>query len=111
MKCVTIVGNLGANAVMRTTSDGRQLMTFLVAVNQSSQEQPVWFNCVGNMREKLFSYLVKGQCVVVVGDLNASVYKGAIDLSVNVDRVELCGKAPEKTLQSSQQETQQNEIY
>ena len=101
MKCITIVGNLGNNAVMRTTSDGRQIMTFSVAVNQSNEQPPLWFNVVANMREKLFTYLLKGQCVLVIGDLTPALYKGQIDLSVNADRIELCGKAPE----SSQQPT------
>ena len=112
MKCITIVGNLGSNAVMRTTSDGRQLMTFNVAVNQSNGNAPVWFNCVATMREKLFQYLLKGQCVIVIGDLSTDVYKGNIDLSISVDKCELCGKAPE---QSSQQPTAESapkvEVY
>ena len=95
MKQISIIGNLGANAVMRTTSDGKQLMTFNVAVN-NGQNEPVWFNCVGNYREKLFPYLIKGQCVCVVGDLTPGMYNGKLDLSVNVDRVELCGAAPAK---------------
>lgn len=94
MKCITIIGNLGANAVRRMTSDGKELMSFNVAVNQPNAD-PIWFNCVGNMREKLFTYLLKGQCVCIVGDLQAGVYNGRLDLSVNIDRVELCGKAPE----------------
>lgn len=93
MKSITIIGNLGANAVMRTTSDGRQLMSFNVAVSHGDQ-QTTWFNCIGSMREKLFPYLVKGQCVCVIGDLAARVYNNQIDLSVNVDKVELCGSAP-----------------
>lgn len=101
MKCITIIGNLGANAVLRTTTDGRQLMTFNVAVNQPNSD-PLWFNCVSNMREKLFQYLVKGQTIAVVGDLSVGMYKGNVDLTVNVDKCELCGKAPE---QSSQQTT------
>lgn len=100
MKCITIIGNLGANAVLRTTSDGRQLMTFNVAVNQAN-DNPIWFNCVGNMREKLFPYLLRGQCVCIVGDLSAGMYKNQIDLSVNIERIELCGKSPESS-QSSQ---------
>ena len=62
MKCITIIGNLGANAVRRTTTDGRELMSFNVAVNQTNGD-PVWFNCIGNLREKLLPFLVKGQCV------------------------------------------------
>lgn len=92
MKCITIIGNLGANAVRRMTSDGRELMTFNVAVKQG--ESTVWFNCVGNLREKVFPYLVKGQCVCVIGDLRAGLYNNDIDLSVNIDKVELCGAKP-----------------
>lgn len=101
MKLITIIGNLGSNAVMRATSDGRQLMSFNVAVNQQNGE-PVWFNCIGSMREKVFPFLVKGQCVSVVGDLAARVYNNAVDLSVSIDRVELCGQAPK----TAQEETE-----
>lgn len=93
MKSITIIGNLGANAIRRTTSDGRELMTFNVAV--SAGDSAVWFNCIGKVRDKLLQYLVKGQCVCVVGDLQARTYNGNLDLSVNIDRIELCGKAPE----------------
>lgn len=101
MKCITIIGNLGANAVMRATSDGRQLMTFNVAVNQNNGE-PIWFNVVSNMREKLFQYLLRGQCVSVVGDLQVSMYNNRPDITINADRIELCGKAPEQS-QAAQQ--------
>lgn len=96
MKQITIIGNLGANAVLRQTSDGKQLMTFSVAVNTPNNET-LWFNCIGNYREKLFPYLVKGANVCVIGDLNVAVYNGKIDLSVNVDKSELCGTKPTTT--------------
>lgn len=103
MKCLTIIGNLGANAVLRTTSDGKQLMTFNVAVNQPNKE-PLWFNCVCNMREKLFPYLVKGQTICVMGDFNPGLYNGQLDLTINVDKCELCGRAPEQNSQQPAQE-------
>lgn len=90
MKQVTIIGNLGSNAVLRTTSEGKNLMTFSVAVSQRDAD-PLWFNCVSNYREKVFPYLQKGTNVCVVGDLQVSLYNQKIDLSVNVDRIELCG--------------------
>lgn len=96
MKQITIIGNLGSNAVSRTTADGRPLMTFNVAVNQANAE-PIWFNCIGSLRERLFPFLVKGQCVCVIGDLQAGLYQNRVDLTVNLDRIELCGKAPEQT--------------
>lgn len=93
MKCICIIGNLGANAVRRMTSDGRELMSFNVAVNQGDQST-LWFNCVGNLRDKVFPYLVKGQCVCVIGDLRPGIYNGGLDLSVNIDKIELCGAKP-----------------
>lgn len=96
MKQVTIVGNLGANAVRRVASDGKELISFNVAVS-AGKDQTLWFNAIGNFRERLFAYLVKGQCVCVTGDLSVGVYNGRPDLTVNIDRVELCGKAPETT--------------
>lgn len=95
MKQITIIGNLGANAVRRTTSEGRELMSFNVAVNQPNGD-PIWFNCIGSLREKVLQYLVKGQCVCVTGDLSARLYNNQIDLGISIDRVELCGSAPEK---------------
>ena len=94
MKQITIIGNIGANAVRRTTSDGRELMSFNVAVNQG--DSTVWFNCIGTLREKLIPYLIKGQCVCVMGDLNARVYNNAIDLSISIDKTELCGAKPKE---------------
>ena len=102
MKCITIIGNLGANAVRRMTSDGRELMSFNVAVNNKDAE-PMWFNCIGALREKMLPYLVKGQCVAVVGDLSAGVYQNRVDLTINIDKCELVGAKPE---QNSQQVTQ-----
>ena len=95
MKCITIIGNLGANAVRRMTSDGRELMSFNVAVNQG-EDSTIWFNCVGNLREKVFPYLVKGQCVCVIGDLRPGIYNNGLDLSVNIDKIELCGPKPKE---------------
>lgn len=100
MKEITIIGNLGANVVTRVASDGKELMTFNVAVN-AGKDVTVWFNCIGTKREKLLPYLVKGQSVCVVGDISVGVYNNRPDLTVNIDKVELCGKAPEQSSQSS----------
>lgn len=93
MKQIVIIGNLGAQAVTRTTSEGRQLMSFNVAVN-SGNNQTTWFNCIGALREKLLPYLVCGQCVCVIGDLSARVYNGQPDLQINIERCELVGARP-----------------
>lgn len=89
MKQVTIIGNIGSNAVRRNTSDGRELMTFSVAVND--RDTTTWFNCIGAARSKQFEYLVKGTQVAVTGDIVVKVYQGQPDIQVNIDHVELCG--------------------
>ena len=93
MKCITIIGNLGANAIRRVATDGKELMTFNVAVNKADGSA-VWFNCVSNLREKLLPYLVKGQGVCVIGDLNPAIYNNNLDMTISVDKMELCGTAP-----------------
>lgn len=93
MKQIIISGNLGANAVRRTTSEGKEIMTFNVAVD-FGKDNTIWFGVVSNFREKLHPYLVKGQSVVVSGDLSPRVYNGNLDLTVSAERIELCGKAP-----------------
>lgn len=100
MKEITIIGNLGANAVERLASDGKELMTFNVAVN-AGKDVTIWFNCIGSKREKLIPYLVKGQSVCVVGDLSVGVYGNRPDITINIDKVELCGKAPDQSSQAS----------
>lgn len=94
MKTITIIGNLGSNATRRVDGNGRELMTFNVAVNRAN-DKPIWFNCIGNLREKLLPYLVKGQAVCVIGELNASVYRDSVDLQVSIDKIELCGARPD----------------
>lgn len=94
MKSITIIGNLGSQVVRRVASDGKELMSFSVAVNVKDSE-PIWFNCIGNLRENLLNYLVKGQTVCVIGDLRPGVYNGRLDLTVSIDRIELCGRRPE----------------
>lgn len=106
MKQVTIIGNLGSNAVLRTTSEGKNLMTFSIAVSQKGTD-PLWFNCVCNYREKVFPYLVKGTNVCAMGDLQVSLYNGKIDLSVNVDKIELCGTKREDTPVSTDETIQE----
>lgn len=107
MKELCIIGNLGANAVRRVTSDGKELMSFNVAVN-SGKDSTTWFNCVGNLREKLINYLVKGQMVMVMGDLTAKVFNGQIDLQISIDKIELVGSAPDKPKQLTQVSEMEN---
>lgn len=108
MQKITIVGNLGRDAVIRNTS-GKDILTFNVAVtekykNKENQnvESVTWYNCVFRSTA-LAAYLKKGDKVHVHGKLTAKTYvndkrEAVLDLSVSVDYVELLGgKKKEKT--------------
>lgn len=91
MKIVSLIGNIGNPAQVRVTSEGKELVSFSVATT-NRDKSTTWFSIVGRNSEKLLPYLSKGRQVFVQGDLEASLYKGNIDLSVFAERIELCGK-------------------
>lgn len=96
MKSVSLIGNIGNPAQVRVTSDGKELVSFSVATT-NRDKSTTWFSIVGRNSEKLLPYLSKGRQVYVHGDLDVSLYKGNIDLSVFADRIELCGKGDNDT--------------
>lgn len=108
MKTIIISGNLGSNAQRRTMSEGRELMTFSVAVNDNNST--TWFNCVSNFRERQFAYLTKGQQVIVSGDLKVGEYNGHPDLSINIDRLELAGGSKSDMYGVSNSKSEPDEI-
>ena len=91
MKSILLIGNIGNPAQIRVTSDGKRLVSFSVATT-NRDKSTTWFSIVGRCSETLLPYLSKGRQVFVQGDLDVSLYKGNIDLSVFADRIELCGK-------------------
>lgn len=92
MKSISIIGNVGTPAVMRVSADGKQLISFSVATT-NRDKSTTWFSIIGRGSEQLAAYIVKGRQIFVQGDLEVSLYKGNIDLSVFADRIELCGKS------------------
>lgn len=90
------MGNIGNPAQTRVTADGKQLVTFSIAVN-NRDKSTTWYGIVGRVSDNLLPYLSKGRQVFVMGDLEVKMYNGNIDLSVFADRIELCGNGKEET--------------
>lgn len=101
---VTILGNLGADAEVRT-QDGRNFVTFRVAHTRRFQrqgqpvEETTWFSCILNGDGgELRKYLVKGQTVLVIGDGTTRIYSSpklhrmVASVDINVRSVELVGR-------------------
>lgn len=92
MNKLTIIGNLTRDPELRTTTTGRQVCSFSVAVNRRRREgqEPetdyfrvsVW----NQMAEICQKYLAKGRKVAVVGPVRISTYTGQDgDTRANMD--------------------------
>ena len=108
MLIATLIGNLGANAEIKT-ADGREFVSFRVAHNDSYKgadgtrvESSMWVDCTmscSNGRPAVLPYLTKGTAVCVVGQVSTRVYSSEKDrcmkagLKIYVQRVELIGAA------------------
>lgn len=72
MNSITITGNLGKDAELRSLNDGTAVLSFSVADNQGKDKPSIWWNCslFGRRAESLQQYLTKGQQVTVVGSVS-----------------------------------------
>ncbi len=84
LNIVSISGNLGADAELRSTRSGRPVTTFAVAVNErvshadgSFSEHTSWIDCVmfGRRAEGIAPILRKGMHVAVSGRLHARTWE------------------------------------
>lgn len=90
MKQLTIVGNLGKAPQTRTLTNGKEIMSFSVAVN--SKNGTDWFGVVSNDLPKIREYLTPGRQVLVQGRPDFGVYNGTPDITIYADHIELLGK-------------------
>lgn len=102
MQSITIIGNLGKQAEVRTTQNGRQYLNFSVAVNskRNNEVKTTWYEVLSFQEQhitKLTQYLRKGTQVVVVGELDpeANIYqdktgqqKAYLRLIILTDKIE-----------------------
>lgn len=82
MNHLTIIGNLTANPVSRTTQAGKNVTTFTVAVNRrktanAGQQEADYFrvSAWGELGANCQKWLIKGKKVCVVGHVSVSTYK------------------------------------
>ncbi|QIX59700.1 single-stranded DNA-binding protein [Hymenobacter sp. BT18] len=107
MQQITILGNVGRDAVIRDTN-GRRAIGFSVAVNESYKdgqgnkvESTNWYSCTiwrdGQQSTKVADYLKAGQQVLIQGQPKIRVYQRNSDkqwageIEVRVDKIELVG--------------------
>lgn len=93
MKQLTIVGNVGKAPQTRTIANGKDIMSFSVAVN--SKNGVDWFGIVSNDLPKIREYIVPGRQVLVQGRPDFKVYNNVPDITIYADNIELLGKGSE----------------
>lgn len=95
MKSIAISGNIGKDAVTRTTQGGDKVTSWPVAVEERSgqDKRTIWFDCTiwGKRGESLAPYLTKGGKVSVSGELSTREHEGKTYLTVRADQVTLMG--------------------
>lgn len=95
MKNIVVAGNIGKDAVVRTTQGGDSVTGWSVAVEERNgqDKRTVWFDVTlwGKRGSALAQYLTKGTRVAVAGELSTREHDGKTYLTVKADQVTLLG--------------------
>lgn len=93
MPYVTVTGNLGRDAVHKTTQNGTELCSFPVAdeAGYGDNKQTLWFDVTnwGKGSEGLARILRKGSKVTVIGELTTREHEGKTYLQCNAASVKI----------------------
>lgn len=106
----TLIGNLGADAVVRH-HNGNQAIGFSVAHNEKykdaqgvTHEKTLWINCTywRSKDTNLLHYLKCGQLVYLEGTPSTSVYRNkngepTADFSLRITNLQLLGSPPDRS--------------
>ena len=114
---MTVIGNIGADAVQRETN-GRKYTTFNVAVstkykNQdgTETERTTWISCARDGQSPVDQWLKRGRQVYMEGTPSVSMFTDNqghpnCNLKLAVHRIELLGGKDENQQQNQQQQQQ-----
>ena len=122
MKTMTIVGNVGADAELKTLPSGSTVLEFRVGVSVRGQGQGErdtnWVNCKvwGKRAESLAQYLTKGKKVVASGDQLIRTYQGrdgqpGFSEDLDVQEIDFFDVAPRQQRQQGGYQGQQQGGY
>ena len=109
MKTISIAGNIGKDAVTRSTQSGDKVTGWTVAVEERNgqEKRTIWFDCTlwGKRGEALAQYLTKGGKVAVSGEMSTREHEGRTYLTVNANQVTLLGGKSDRQDDSRQQDS------
>jgi len=112
MKNIVIAGNIGKDAVTRTTQGGDAVTGWSMAVEERAgqDKRTLWFDCSmwGKRGEGLARYLTKGSKITVAGELSTREHEGKTYLTVRVGDVTLQGVGEQRGEQRGEPERKQS---
>ena len=104
MLTMIIAGNVGKDAVLRTTQGGEPVLGFSIAVDNGkdkngNKRDSAWVQCSiwGKRAESLNSHITKGTKLVLYGRPGVDVYEGKGRLTLSVQDLTFMGNAKERT--------------
>ncbi len=123
---IFLLGNIGGDAEMRYTPSGKAVANFSLAISKRGKdasgnktEVTTWFRVAvwDKTAESLSPYLLKGQQVLVEGELEAPrIYQdrksgeNRVSLEVTAREIRLVGKRPEGESGGATASTQSEEV-
>lgn len=121
MNLFIVSGNLGSDAEVKHTQNGKSVTTFSLAAKSGwgDSQKTTWIRCDywGDRGAKVSPYLTKGSKPTVTGEIYMDEYEGKQYLKMNVREVELPPKgvsnapANHSTQPSSPQPQQNAEVF
>lgn len=108
MNNITIAGQLGRDAEVRSTPNGDAVCNFSVADSQGKDKPTIWWRCQlwGKRAQSLSQYLVKGQSVTVSGTITEREYEKDGQtfkaMEIRVNDVALQGGKPQERQEQRQ---------
>ena len=98
MQLLTIAGNVGKDAVLRTTQNGDKVLGFSLGVSngkdKNGEDRPTtWYDCSvwGKRAESLERHIAKGTKLVLSGRPTAREHEGKAYLGISVDQLTFMG--------------------
>lgn len=95
VKMITVAGNVGRDAELRSTQSGEKVLGFSVAVEErgGQEKRTLWFDCSvwGKRGEALERHIRKGDKITVAGEFSTREHDGKTYLTVRASEVTLQG--------------------
>ncbi len=98
MQILTIAGNVGKDATLRTTNGGDQVLSFSLAIDNGkdkngSKRDATWVDCSiwGKRAESLNGHITKGSKLALSGRPTVREYEGKAYLGLSVETLTFMG--------------------